>query len=180
MSTVSIFIDFSLIIKSLLNDECARYSTKTGCLSMILVTRAKKKDNSGTRVKLLSFARQEKSSYVIEETNVRECRFSLGQASLSSVLLYGKAFGKRQIKITWKIYFWLMVSRYIDIVAGLAINEQGHIVAVDSVSPTVFRITENGELIKWFDVSDRMREPSDLAIHGKEYYICDFKVNVVF
>lgn len=73
-----------------------------------------------------------------------------------------------------------MVSRYIDIVAGLAINEQGHIVAVDSVSPTVFRITENGELIKWFDVSDRMREPSDLAIHGKEYYICDFKVSVVF
>lgn len=60
--------------------------------------------------------------------------------------------------------------------AGLAINEQGHIVAVDSVSPTVFRITENGDLIKWFDVSDRMREPSDLAIHGKEYYICDFKV----
>lgn len=94
MSTVSILIDFSLIIKSWLNDECARYSTKTGCLSMILVTRAKKKDNSGTRVKLLSFARQEKSSYVIEETNVRECRFSLVQASLSSVLLYGKAFGK--------------------------------------------------------------------------------------
>lgn len=68
------------------------------------------------------------------------------------------------------------IHRYIDIVAGLAINEAGHIVAVDSVSPTVFRITENGDLIKWFDVSDRMREPSDLAIHGKEYYICDFKV----
>ena len=72
-----------------------------------------------------------------------------------------------------------MIGRYIDIVAGLAINEAGHIVAVDSVSPTVFRITENGDLIKWFDVSDRMREPSDLAIHGKEYYICDFKVNMV-
>ncbi|XP_046639554.1 brain tumor protein-like isoform X2 [Daphnia pulicaria] len=72
-----------------------------------------------------------------------------------------------------------IVIRYIDIVAGLAINEQGHIVAVDSVSPTVFRITENGELIKWFDVSDRMREPSDLAIHGKEYYICDFKGHCV-
>lgn len=63
--------------------------------------------------------------------------------------------------------------------AGLAINDQGHIVAVDSVSPTVFRITENGDLIKWFDVSDRMREPSDVAIHNKEYYICDFKVVVV-
>ena len=27
-------------------------------------------------------------------------------------------------------------TRYIDIVAGLAIDDQGHIVAVDSVSPT--------------------------------------------
>ena len=44
----------------------------------------------------------------------------------------------------------------------------------------MFRITENGDLIKWFDVSDRMREPSDLAIHGKEYYICDFKVTFPF
>lgn len=79
-----------------------------------------------------------------------------------------------------KLISVFLVSRYIDIVAGLAINEQGHIVAVDSVSPTVFRITENGELIKWFDVSDRMREPSDLAIHGKEYYICDFKVRIDF
>lgn len=82
---------------------------------------------------------------------------------------------------TFKDYLYnSLLFRYIDIVAGLAINDQGHIVAVDSVSPTVFRITENGELIKWFDVSDRMREPSDLAIHGKEYFICDFKVNFFF
>ena len=60
-----------------------------------------------------------------------------------------------------------------EYLAGLAIDDQGHIVAVDSVSPTVFRITENGELVKWFDCSDRMREPPDLA---KEFYICDFKV----
>lgn len=73
-----------------------------------------------------------------------------------------------------------IVIRYIDIVAGLAIDDHGHIVAVDSVSPTVFRITENGDLIKWFDVSDRMREPSDLAIHGKEYFICDFKVFIFY
>ena len=63
-----------------------------------------------------------------------------------------------------------------EYLAGLAIDDQGHIVAVDLVSPTVFRITENGELVKWFDCSDRMREPSDLAIHAKEFYICDFKV----
>lgn len=65
--------------------------------------------------------------------------------------------------------------RYIDIVAGLAIAESGDIVAVDSVSPTVFRISEAGDLVKWFDCSDNMREPSDIAIKGNEYFICDFK-----
>lgn len=52
----------------------------------------------------------------------------------------------------------------------------GNIVAVDSVSPTVFCIGETGELVKWFDCSDYMREPSDIAISGKEYFVCDFKV----
>lgn len=56
--------------------------------------------------------------------------------------------------------------RYIDIVAGLAVTANGEIVAVDSVSPTVFVISENGELLRWFDCSDYMREPSDIAIHG--------------
>ncbi|GAB1604476.1 brain tumor protein-like [Argonauta hians] len=69
--------------------------------------------------------------------------------------------------------------RYIDIVAGLAITQQGHIVAVDSVSPTVFCIAETGDLIKWFDCSDFMREPSDIAISGKEYFVCDFKGHCV-
>jgi len=55
-------------------------------------------------------------------------------------------------------------------------NVVGHIVAVDSVSPTVFCISETGELIRWFDCSDYMREPSDIAISGKEYFVCDFKV----
>ncbi|XP_044747869.1 brain tumor protein-like isoform X1 [Coccinella septempunctata] len=65
--------------------------------------------------------------------------------------------------------------RYIDIVAGLAVSSNGEIVAVDSVSPTVFIIGESGELLRWFDCSDYMREPSDIAIHGKEFYVCDFK-----
>lgn len=56
--------------------------------------------------------------------------------------------------------------RYIDIVAGLAVTSKGHIVAVDSVSPTVFVISEDGELVRWFDCSDYMREPSDIAIRG--------------
>ncbi|KAL1438255.1 hypothetical protein MTO96_048333 [Rhipicephalus appendiculatus] len=65
--------------------------------------------------------------------------------------------------------------RYIDIVAGLAITAENKIVAVDSVSPTVFVISEAGELLLWFDCSEYMREPSDIAISGREYYICDFK-----
>ncbi|KAK3798783.1 hypothetical protein RRG08_040615 [Elysia crispata] len=69
--------------------------------------------------------------------------------------------------------------RYIDIVAGLAITNEGHIVAVDSVSPTVFVISESGDLIKWFDCSDYMREPSDIAINSNEYFVCDFKGHCV-
>lgn len=69
--------------------------------------------------------------------------------------------------------------RYIDIVAGLAVTSQGHIVAVDSVSPTVFVISECGDLLRWFDCSDYMREPSDIAISGKEYFVCDFKGHCV-
>lgn len=61
------------------------------------------------------------------------------------------------------IYFY----SYIDIVAGLAVTNEGHIVAVDSVSPTVFVISEDGDLVHWFDCSDHMREPSDIAISGE-------------
>ena len=48
--------------------------------------------------------------------------------------------------------------------------------AVDSVSPTVFCIAETGDLVRWFDCSDYMREPSDIAVNAKEYFVCDFKV----
>ena len=41
-------------------------------------------------------------------------------------------------------------------------------------------LLENGELIKWFDCSDYMREPSDIAINGKEYFVCDFKVSTIY
>ena len=67
---------------------------------------------------------------------------------------------------------------YIDIVSGLAIDDAGQIVVVDSSLPTVFRFTESGDLVKWFDCSSHMTEPSDLAIHAKDYYICDFKVGL--
>lgn len=87
---------------------------------------------------------------------------------------------------------------YIDIVAGLAVTNKGLIVAVDSVSPTVFIISEDGNLIHWFDCSDFMREPSDIAINGEldhssqkrtlldhnlvagsDFYVCDFKGHCV-
>ena len=48
---------------------------------------------------------------------------------------------------------------------------------MDSVSPTVFVIAESGDLIRWFDCSDYMREPSDIAVSGREYFVCDFNVN---
>ena len=42
---------------------------------------------------------------------------------------------------------------------------------MDSVSPTVFIISEEGELLHWFDCSDYMREPSDIAISGEHYTV---------
>lgn len=69
--------------------------------------------------------------------------------------------------------------RFIDIVAGLAVTAEGLIVAVDSVTPTVFILSEEGDLISWFDCSDYMREPSDIAISGKEFFVCDFKGHCV-
>lgn len=65
--------------------------------------------------------------------------------------------------------------RFIDIVAGLAISREGYIVAVDSVTPTIFILHENGALVKYIECSEYMTEPSDIAIFGSEYYICDFK-----
>ncbi|XP_074595863.1 uncharacterized protein LOC141850993 [Brevipalpus obovatus] len=69
--------------------------------------------------------------------------------------------------------------RYIDIVAGLAITPRGEIVAVDSVSPTIFVIHESGDLLRWIDASPSMREPSDVAVKGDEFYVCDFKGSCV-
>ena len=72
------------------------------------------------------------------------------------------------------------VIRYVDIVAGLSVDGEGKIIVVDSVSPTVFRInSDTGELEKWFDCSEYMKEPSDIAVFGHEYFICDFKGNCV-
>lgn len=60
--------------------------------------------------------------------------------------------------------------RFIDIVAGLAVTAEGLIVAVDSVTPTVFILSEEGDLMSWFDCSECMREPSDIAISGECFF----------
>lgn len=46
-------------------------------------------------------------------------------------------------------------------------SSEDEIVAVDSVSPTVFVLTEDGDIRRWFDCSEYMREPSDIAINGE-------------
>ena len=89
--------------------------------------------------------------------------------------------------------------RFIDIVAGLAIDKRNRIVAVDSVTPTIFVLDEAGNLLNYIgktitkrekkalrpifydfffffvECADYMSEPSDIAIFGDHYYICDFK-----
>jgi hypothetical protein len=60
----------------------------------------------------------------------------------------GNERSRMQIFITNGDYVKQIAIGYIDIVAGLVITQQGHIVAVDSVSPTVFCISEAGELVK--------------------------------
>ena len=43
--------------------------------------------------------------------------------------------------------------RFIDIVAGLAIDRFNRIVAVDSVTPTIFILSEDGTLLKYIGKS---------------------------
>jgi len=62
----------------------------------------------------------------------------------------------------------------------VVIDKEGHLVVVDSVNPTIFFISiETGALLKWYDCSEHMREPSDLALYNNEYFICDFKAHCV-
>ncbi|CDW55532.1 Brain tumor protein [Trichuris trichiura] len=69
--------------------------------------------------------------------------------------------------------------RFAEIVAGLAIDEDGSIVIVDSVKPTVYCVSHSGEVSRWFTCQN-MLEPSDLAIYQRDYFICDFKGHAVY
>ena len=64
---------------------------------------------------------------------------------------------------------------FMEIVAGIVVNSLGQIVVVDSVHPTVFALSDKGEIQTYFECGAHMREPSDIAIFKDEYYICDFK-----
>ncbi|OAF65246.1 hypothetical protein A3Q56_07054, partial [Intoshia linei] len=67
-------------------------------------------------------------------------------------------------------------TRYIDIVAGMTINDSNDIVAVESVNPTIFIISiKLGKMVSFFDCSNEMSEPSDVSYYKDHYYICDFK-----
>lgn len=68
---------------------------------------------------------------------------------------------------------------YIDIVSGLCTGEDRKIIVVDSVRSGVSVLTEYGTLLYWFTCAAEMIEPSDVAIFGRHYYICDFKGHCV-
>uniref|UniRef100_A0A5S6QJ11 B box-type domain-containing protein n=1 Tax=Trichuris muris TaxID=70415 RepID=A0A5S6QJ11_TRIMR len=68
--------------------------------------------------------------------------------------------------------------KLVDIVAGLAVDEDGSLVIVDSSRRTVFCIDQGGELSRWFTCHETF-EPSELAIYQHEYFICDFKGHAV-
>ncbi len=87
----------------------------------------------------------------------------------------GNERSRMQIFSPMGIFIRRIPIRFIDIVAGLAVNREGHIVAVDSVTPTIFVLHESGKLIKFIECSEYMTEPSDISIFNHEYYICDFK-----
>ncbi|RZC32062.1 NHL domain containing protein [Asbolus verrucosus] len=72
-------------------------------------------------------------------------------------------------KFVKKIYI-----QFVDIVAGMAVTDKEEIVVVDSVTPTVFIIGPN-DFLRSIDCTGFMEEPSDIAVVGKEFYICDFK-----
>jgi tripartite motif-containing protein 2/3 len=65
----------------------------------------------------------------------------------------------------------------IDILAGLCVSDENEIVAIESVSPTVYIFDGDSlDLPKhYFNCSQHIREPSDIAVKGNNIFICDYK-----
>lgn len=59
-----------------------------------------------------------------------------------------------------------LIRRYVDIVAGMTVTDDGEIVIVDSVQPSLYKLDEHGSLSTWFDCKGVMTEPSDIAVRG--------------
>jgi outer membrane protein assembly factor BamB len=132
------------------------------------------------------------SSIGMQNTNFGECVSSNSGSSsgqFASEPLYvvcdrGAERSRMQLFTKDGVFIKKIGIHYIDIVAGLAITQNGLIIVVDSVSPTVYIINaETGTLNGWFDCSGHMKEPSDIAVKsdmpGNEYFICDFKGHCV-
>ncbi|EDW26076.1 GL15085 [Drosophila persimilis] len=90
----------------------------------------------------------------------------------------GNGRSRMQILSKCGTYMFKISIRFMD-VTGLPVTAKGHIVAVDSVSPTVFVISEEGMLLHWFDCSVFVRESSDIAIRDNVFHLCDMKAHGV-
>lgn len=49
----------------------------------------------------------------------------------------------------------------------MTVTEDGEIVIVDSVQPSLYKLDEQGTLSTWFDCKGVMTEPSDIAVKGE-------------
>lgn len=66
----------------------------------------------------------------------------------------------------------ILMRRYVDIVAGMTVTDDGEIVIVDSVQPSLYKLDEHGSLSTWFDCKGVMTEPSDIAVRGELNFHC--------
>lgn len=126
------------------------------------------------------------SSHISNNSNIQQSTGQLlgGTEPLYVVCDRGAERSRMQLFTKDGAFIKKIGIHYIDIVAGLAITQNGLIIVVDSVSPTVYIINgETGILNGWFDCSGYMKEPSDIAVKsdvpGNEYFICDFKGHCV-
>ena len=103
-------------------------------------------------------------------------------------LLKKSDFGKQYIssslqglfrKVVLNLY---LIYRYVDIVAGMTVTDDGDIVIVDSVQPSLYKLDEHGSLSTWFDCKGVMTEPSDIAVRGDHdfSYIYLIRCKIIF
>lgn len=68
--------------------------------------------------------------------------------------------------LTKKLSKILSYFSFIEIVTCLTVTNDGSIVVIDSVVPTVYFMSEDGAIISWFRCGTNVIEPSDVAIRG--------------